>query len=246
MATERREIPEAEALIADSGSDANSSMAEFASQKMMASKLVPGDLVLFTTGDHISILRPGSSSLEPPASATFASPASGTVGADIRLNSTTNIAFMGTLVRSGHGQGIVYATGGHTHFGTIAASVSETESPRTPLQLSMDALGNQLSQASFVIIAVLLTMNHMTQRRCGIFDADTPLDVDSDDEAVEGKADTVALRILRIGNIANNARLTHLHAPSASSVAILTSTQGQASGQVLKSRWVGQRLTLQC
>lgn len=184
-----RETPEAEALMADSGSDADSSMAESVSQKLMASKLVPGDLVLFTTGDRIPAdirvtkasdltidesnltgenepvritaearhidFRPGSSSLEPPASLTHASPADGTVGADIRLNSTTNIAFMGTLVRSGHGQGIVYATGGNTHFGTIAASVSETESPRTPLQLSMDALGNQLSQASFVIIAVI-------------------------------------------------------------------------------------------
>lgn len=85
-----------------------------------------------------------------------------------------------------------------------------------------------------------LTMNHMTTAKMWYFDADTPLDVDSDDETVEAKADIVALRILRIGNIANNARLTHLHAPSASSVAILTSTQGRASGQVLKSRWVGQ------
>ncbi|CCD46288.1 hypothetical protein ACHAPC_004511 [Botrytis cinerea] len=343
-----RDRPEAEALMAGSGSDADSSMAEAVSQKTMASKLVPGDLVLFTTGDRIPAdirvtkasdltidesnltgenepvritaearhadFRPGSSSLEPPTPSNYASPASGTVGADISLNSTTNIAFMGTLVRSGHGQGIVYATGGNTHFGTIAASVSETESPRTPLQLSMDDLGNHLSQASFVIIAVIslvgwlqgkawldiftisislavaaipeglpiivtvtlalgvhrmarhnaivrkmpsvetlgsvnvvcsdktgtLTMNHMTTVKMWYFDADAPLDVDSDDETVESKADTVALRILRIGNIANNARLTHLHAPSASSVAILSSTQGRASGQVLKSRWVGQ------
>ncbi|CAD6454049.1 9f6184db-d7a4-4940-bed7-8a3a659e1777 [Sclerotinia trifoliorum] len=342
-----RKVPEMDSLMADSGFDADSSLAEIVSHKTMASKLVPGDLVLFTTGDRIPAdirvtkasdltidesnltgenepvritaearhieFRPGSSSLEPP-SLNFPSPASGTVGADISLNSTTNIAFMGTLVRSGHGQGIVYATGGNTHFGTIAASVSETESPRTPLQLSMDALGNQLSQASFVIIAVIslvgwlqgkawldiftisislavaaipeglpiivtvtlalgvhrmarqnaivrkmpsvetlgsvnvvcsdktgtLTMNHMTTVKMWYFDAEAPLDVDSDDETVEAKGDTVALRILRIGNIANNARLTHLHAPSASSVAILSSTQGRASNQVLKSRWVGQ------
>jgi Ca2+-transporting ATPase len=49
----------------------------------------------------------------------------------------------------------VYATGGNTHFGTIAASVSETESPRTPLQLNMDSLGSQLSQVSFAIIGVI-------------------------------------------------------------------------------------------
>jgi Ca2+-transporting ATPase len=99
--------------------------------------------------------RSTNNSLEPPGSPGYASAGSGSVGVDTQLNSVTNIAFMGTLVRSGHGKGIVYATGGNTHFGTIAASVTETESPRTPLQLSMDSLGSQLSQASFVIIAVI-------------------------------------------------------------------------------------------
>jgi Ca2+-transporting ATPase len=102
-----------------------------------------------------SYLRSGAGSLEPPGSPSYASAGSGSVGVDTQLNSTTNIAFMGTLVRSGHGQGIVYATGGDTHFGTIAASVTDTESPRTPLQLSMDSLGSQLSQASFVIIGII-------------------------------------------------------------------------------------------
>jgi Ca2+-transporting ATPase len=102
-----------------------------------------------------SYLRSGARNLEPPGSPSYASAGTGTVGVDTQLNSTTNIAFMGTLVRSGHGQGIVYATGGDTHFGTIAASVTDTESPRTPLQLSMDSLGSQLSQASFVIIGII-------------------------------------------------------------------------------------------
>ena len=99
--------------------------------------------------------RAGSNTLEPPGSPVYSSAGSGTVGADTQLNSATNVAFMGTLVRSGHGQGIVYATGGKTHFGTIAASVSETESPRTPLQLSMDTLGKQLSTASIGIIVII-------------------------------------------------------------------------------------------
>jgi Ca2+-transporting ATPase len=170
---------------ADAKTDATSS-------KVMAAQLVPGDLVLFTTGDRIPAdirvtmasdltidesnltgenepmkisaearsrnyfsSRSGLGNLEPPSSPAYSSAGAGTVGTDTQLNGTTNIAFMGTLVRSGHGQGIVYATGGNTHFGTIAASVTETESPRTPLQLNMDSLGSQLSQASFAIIAVI-------------------------------------------------------------------------------------------
>jgi P-type Ca2+ transporter type 2C len=184
---------ESEALMDSSSSDDSEAKVEATSSKVMAAQLVPGDLVIFTTGDRIpadirvtkasdltidesnltgenepvritaeakgrntnAYLQRGASSLEPPGSPVYASAGSGTVGADTQLNSTTNIAFMGTLVRSGHGQGIVYATGGNTHFGTIAASVTETESPRTPLQLSMDSLGSQLSQASFAIIGVI-------------------------------------------------------------------------------------------
>jgi Ca2+-transporting ATPase len=186
------QAPETEGLMDSTSSADAEAKIEASSSKVMAAQLVPGDLVLFTTGDRIPadirvtkasdltidqsnftgendpvritaeaknrssyFTRPLSSTLEPPGSPAYASAGSGTVGADTRLNSNTNIAFMGTLVRSGHGQGIVYATGGNTHFGTIAASVTETESPRTPLQLSMDSLGSQLSQASFAIIAVI-------------------------------------------------------------------------------------------
>lgn len=92
----------------------------------------------------------------PSASPFYASPATGTVGADIRLNEQTNIAFMGTLVRSGYGQGLVIATGASTEFGGISASLQEIESPRTPLQLSMDRLGQELSYMSFVVIGVIM------------------------------------------------------------------------------------------
>ncbi|TAQ87699.1 hypothetical protein B7494_g3982 [Chlorociboria aeruginascens] len=342
------EEPETQGLMDSSSAVDAEAKAEVASTKVMAAQLVPGDLVLFTTGDRIPadirvtkasdltidesnltgenepvrisvaarttstpVTRSALSTLGPPE---YSSSGSGTVGADTHLNNTTNIAFMGTLVRSGHGQGIVYATGGNTHFGTIAASVSETESPRTPLQLSMDALGSQLSQASFAIIALIslvgwfqgkalleiftisislavaaipeglpiivtvtlalgvhrmarhhaivrkmpsvetlgsvnvvcsdktgtLTMNHMSTTKMWHFDAVDPIDVHSDDSIGEVKPDPVILRILRIGNIANNARISHFYAESASSAAVLSSTQGRSSGSSLPSRWVGQ------
>jgi Ca2+-transporting ATPase len=169
-------------------------MLEAASSKVMAAQLVPGDLVLFTTGDRIPadirvtkatdlsidssnltgenepvrmtaearsrsrLSAPsgsGSGSMQLP-SPTFASNL-GVVGEAEKGgdNGANNIAYMGTLVKSGHGQGIVFATGGSTHFGTIATSVSGTESPRSPLQISMDELGSQLSKMSFVIIGLI-------------------------------------------------------------------------------------------
>ena len=47
----------------------------------------------------------------------------------------------------------------------------------------------------------------MTTVKMWFFGTDDALDVDSDDEATETKPDPAMLRILRIGNIANNARL---------------------------------------
>lgn len=164
--------------------------AERASKTIPASQLVPGDLVLFHTGDripadiritHAADLTIDESNLtgenEPVAkfpdaigsagssrgiatpyapSPLYASPATGAVGADIRLNDQTNIAFMGTLVRSGYGQGLVIGTGPDTEFGAISASLQEIESPRTPLQLSMDRLGKELSYMSFAVIAFIM------------------------------------------------------------------------------------------
>lgn len=89
-------------------------------------------------------------------SAACASPAAGTVGADVRLNEQTNIAFMGTLVREGHGSGLVIGTGAGTEFGAISASLQGIESPRTPLQLSMDRLGQELSYMSFIVISLIV------------------------------------------------------------------------------------------
>jgi len=191
-------VPEAEGLLNSDSNTEQEVKIVATSSKVMAAQLVPGDLVIFTTGDRIPadirvteasdltidesnltgenepvritaeaktrvsyFSRSPSSGLEPPSSPSYASAGTGAVGVDMQLNSTTNIAFMGTLVRSGHGKGIVYATGGNTHFGTIAASVTETESPRTPLQLSMDSLGSQLSQASFAIIAVISLVGYL-------------------------------------------------------------------------------------
>lgn len=162
-------------------------VAERNSSTISASLLVPGDLVLFHTGDripadiritHAADLTIDESNLTgenepvpktsdivtPPSGASrphspfYASPATGTVGADIRLNDQKNIAFMGTLVRSGYGQGLVIGTGGNTEFGAISASLQEIESPRTPLQLSMDRLGKELSYMSFGVIAFIMLL----------------------------------------------------------------------------------------
>lgn len=155
------------------------------SNTVQASVLVPGDLILFYTGDRIpadvritqavdltidesnltgenepvhkvtgALDKEDSRDDDRHSSPLYSSNSSG--HGDLRLNEQTNIAFMGTLVRSGYGQGLVVGTGGDTEFGAVSASLQEIEAPRTPLQQSMDSLGKELSYMSFGIIAFIM------------------------------------------------------------------------------------------
>ncbi|KAK2593926.1 High affinity Ca2+/Mn2+ P-type ATPase-like protein [Conoideocrella luteorostrata] len=342
--------PPAEGDISEAGSPGTKTPVEDAmdavSTKVMAGQLVPGDLVLFTTGDRIPAdirvtkaadLTIDASNLTGETEPVRITPDSRSRRVNTeRLNhlqlpqpsatgtdgnqhgdggsETHNIAYMGTLVTSGHGQGVVFATGGSTHFGTIATSVSGTESPRSPLQLSMDELGGQLSKASFVVIGLIsfvgwlqgkklleiftisislavaaipeglpiivtvtlalgvhrmarhnaivrrmpkvetlgsvnvvctdktgtLTTNHMTTSEIWYFGAGNPIDIVTDTESMEDKITPTSLRIMRIGNIANNARLAQKYTESgAAASAVLTSTLGRGHVATV-SRWVGQ------
>jgi Ca2+-transporting ATPase len=161
--------------------DGGLAAAEKASTTISATQLVTGDLVLFHTGDRIPAdvritrcadlsidesnltgenepVGKTADTLSPNASMNGSADLSiypGS-GGDLRLTDQTNIAFQGTLVRSGYGQGIVVGTGGDTEFGAISASLQEIESPRTPLQQSMDSLGKDLSYMSFGIIGLIM------------------------------------------------------------------------------------------
>ncbi|RMZ91553.1 hypothetical protein DV736_g1198, partial [Chaetothyriales sp. CBS 134916] len=261
------------------------------------------------SADKLSWADLGPSS--PPGTPVPYHNAAGMEVTGVRLNQQHNIAFMGTLVRSGYGQGIVIATGDKTEFGMISLSLQEIEAPRTPLQQSMDRLGQQLSYISFGVIGVIvligllqgkklldlftigvslavaaipeglpiivtvtlalgvlrmakrgaivrklpsvetlgsvnvvctdktgtLTTNHMTVTKLWHFDARAPFEAEP-----SAHQSTVVRHVLRIGNIANNAKLSRSspHTPGAAlSAAVLSSTR-DLTGASTKSRWVGQ------
>lgn len=144
------------------------------SSTVMAGQLVPGDLVIFSTGDRIPadirITRASGLEIDESNLTGENEPVKKTVEAvaprdalnptlsDIGVSERTCIAFMGTLVRSGNGQGIVIATGPKTEFGTITAMLAGISKPKTPLQSSMDKLGKDLSYASFGVIGVIVLL----------------------------------------------------------------------------------------
>ncbi|SOV01742.1 probable PMR1 - secretory pathway Ca++-transporting P-type ATPase [Ustilago sp. UG-2017a] len=158
---------------------------------VLANELVPGDIVAFATGDRVpaDVRIAECLSLEVDESTLTgeikprrkhadviprshpqsnrvngASGSSGQSGQVTSINERENIAFMGTLVKSGHGKGIVVGTGASTEFGMIFSMVDEVVEKRTPLQLSMDELAKKLSMVSFAVIAVICLMG-VWQRR---------------------------------------------------------------------------------
>ncbi|KAJ2723979.1 High affinity Ca2+/Mn2+ P-type ATPase-like protein [Coemansia sp. Benny D115] len=139
------------------------------SSKLLADHLVPGDIVRFSTGDRIpadvrivaanhlevdeSALTGESEVLTKTADRIEAALTMG--GAEMSFSERRNIGFMGTLVRNGHGTGVVVRTGSQTEFGHIHAMLQDIEVPRTPLQRDMDKLGQHLSYVSFGAIGLI-------------------------------------------------------------------------------------------
>uniref|UniRef100_A0A0N5AVB4 Calcium-transporting ATPase n=1 Tax=Syphacia muris TaxID=451379 RepID=A0A0N5AVB4_9BILA len=130
--------------------------------QFLARELVPGDLVILNVGDRVPAdlrltegvdLQVDESSftgeMEPRHKDTKA------VSNISASEHVDNVLYMGTLVRSGHGKGVVIGTAANTRFGEVFKMMQSEESPKTPLQNSMDHLGTQLSFYSFGVIGLI-------------------------------------------------------------------------------------------
>lgn len=73
-------------------------------------------------------------------------------------------AYMGTLVQSGNGKGIVIGTGESTQFGSVFKMMQSEEAPKSPLQVNMDELGKHLSLYSLGIIIVIVLIGWIQSR----------------------------------------------------------------------------------
>lgn len=114
----------------------------------LANVLVPGDLITFGTGDRIPAdlrltsalgLEIDESALtgetRPAKKHSDAITEGGRSVGGLPISERANIAFMGTLVRSGRGQGVVVGTGVQSEFGVVFAMMQEV---RTVSLYSLD------------------------------------------------------------------------------------------------------------
>ncbi|KAI8455850.1 E1-E2 ATPase-domain-containing protein [Phakopsora pachyrhizi] len=127
----------------------------------LAKILVPGDLVTFSVGDqipaNIRLMRANNLEIDKSPMTGETKPIKKqTEKGEIQnrlpdISERTNVALMGTLVRSGNGSGIVVRMGSETEFGA-------------PLQLLMEELAKELSTILFVVIGVICLIGVLQKR----------------------------------------------------------------------------------
>lgn len=140
---------------------------------VLAKYLVPGDMVHLSIGDRVpadvrltethelatdesSFTGEPLSKMKTTTTSVQCSSSSIQKTKKLDISSMPNVAFQGTLVTTGHGWGVVFSTGERSQFGEIFRMMREEETPRTPLQKSMDVLGKQLSIYSLGVICVIM------------------------------------------------------------------------------------------
>ncbi len=124
-------------------------------------EIVPGDVVLLQSGDRVPadlrLVWQRRLQIDESALTGESVPVQKTVGllaADLLLADRTNMAFAGTLVAGGLGEGIVVATGDRTETGRIAALMGSTQKLETPLT-------RKLAHFSRLLLFVILGMSAM-------------------------------------------------------------------------------------
>jgi Ca2+-transporting ATPase len=134
--------------------------------EISAREIVPGDIVLLSTGDKIpadlrlievhnlNTLEASLTGESTPVDKT-AEPIS---GSEVPVGDRLNMAFSGTTVTIGRGLGIAIGTGMNTEFGKIASMLEEVVEEQTPLQKNLDKVGKWIAYGCLAIVAIIVAL----------------------------------------------------------------------------------------
>lgn len=128
--------------------------------EVYSSNLVPGDIVLLSSGGKISadlrLIEVNNLTIDESVltgESTSVSKTSSTINKDVILAERKNMAYAGTSVLSGRGVGIVTATGLNTELGEIAKKVNTTKDTKSPLTIRMEKFSKQIT---FLVVAIAI------------------------------------------------------------------------------------------
>ena len=130
-------------------------------------QLVPGDIVLLEAGDKVPadlrLLQARGMAAQEAILTGESVPVDKNITAvpdQAALGDRACMAFSGTLVTSGQGQGVVVATGITTEIGRISGMLSRVETLTTPLVTQMGVFARWLTLVILVISALLLAFGY--------------------------------------------------------------------------------------
>ena len=132
-------------------------------QEINAEELVPGDIIELSDGNYVPadcrIIECFNLKIEESSLTGETEPVAKIkeeiLKPDIPLGDMKNMAFMASIVVSGHGKAIVTETGMNTKLGKIANMIIEDVAPETPIQKKLGEVGKVLGIVCLVICAVI-------------------------------------------------------------------------------------------
>jgi len=135
-------------------------------KKISAAQLVPGDIILLKTGDIIPadlrIIEGNQLEINEAVLTGESWPvkkrAEEVCQSKTALGDRKNMAYMGTVITRGKGQGVVVGTGMTTEMGQIAGCIQEIQEEPTPLQKRLAQLGRWLVFCCLLIVAVVVVL----------------------------------------------------------------------------------------
>jgi P-type Ca2+ transporter type 2C len=136
--------------------------------------LVPGDVVLLQTGDvvpaDLRLFRAEALTFNRSVLTGESLPEPASVEPDVEgaaLADRHSIAYGGTAVVGGRGEGVVVATGLLTEFGRISAALAGRQRRRSPLQREMDRLVRILLFVAIGLIATVVSLGFLRGQEAG-------------------------------------------------------------------------------
>jgi Mg2+-importing ATPase len=134
-------------------------------ETILAEELVPGDLVLLSTGSIIPadgvVIQADDFFLNQAVLTGETFPVekkAGAVAENASLAERTNCVFMGTNVSGGSARALICATGKSTEFGQIAEKLN-LRPPETEFERGIRKFGGMLSQVMMVLVLVVFAIN---------------------------------------------------------------------------------------
>lgn len=131
-----------------------------------ALNLVPGDIVLLEAGNLVPadcrVIESADLQTQESALTGESQPVRKMSAAlelpDLPLGDRHNMAYMGTFITSGRGEGVVTETGMRTELGQIAGMIQRVKKEPTPLQRRLGQLGKTLAAAALFIVALIFVL----------------------------------------------------------------------------------------